>query len=711
MKLMNPTDDCSSHSRGNRVQAAGGSHEVLAGVLIAALLLVLLAFGLAWTVLQGVGPSRGAIDALRQTLVPEIRSDMKPEAMERWLFILLTLASPFCVLAGLRLARGFSGWVNGVMSRPRVAGGVALIAGGIGIYLLHGNTLFPYFVFPESAVVDEAIVLGGAVLLFFVTWRRGTYGFAIGEEEKVRRSYRGLGHDRACPSTTRCFLEKCGNARMTWRVVAMVIAFAVTLLPRGLGTHSILMRDTAIISPFAWEVHFQAVAYSLTQLYAGKPLLTASPPLYGYYAEFLLPVFKVTGLSVFKFCVAMGVLQGVALAAIVSVVLRHLRLPLVKLFCYAALLYFVGSTCLVGRRAFDPVFQYWPIRFVFPALSIPVYLWAARRGKASGWVALGIFSGLALMWNLESGIAVAGAVLFTLGVEAIGAWRAKRAGEKRHGLFVALLIVALLIVAGAMVVTGAVFWLGLEMQTGWRAPMHETSEYQRLFYESGLMMEPMPLAAHPWWLVIATYLLGLGFGLHGLLGGRLGRPYRAGEILGASVPGALPQTVVGRPVGAGNDASLKCMTDTRFARLALFLSILGTGLFTYYQGRSVDFNLMNASWPALLLGFLMVDRLLRAIRARMLPRGMGWVALPAAYLGLMAVVMMPGAVARCWSFGKGQWGAELSSQVEKKTDRIDRRVAFIRDHVGADRDCVILADYQAAYFMETGLRSSLDAPG
>ncbi|MGB8356684.1 MAG: hypothetical protein WCD79_22490, partial [Chthoniobacteraceae bacterium] len=42
---------------------------------------------------------------------------------------------------------------------------------------------------------------------------------------------------------------------------------------------------------------------------------------------------------------------------------------------------------------------------------------------------------------------------------------------------------------------------------------------------------------------------------------------------------------------------------------------------------------------------------------------------------------------------------------------IDRRVAFIRDHVGADRDCVILADYQAAYFMETGLRSSLDAPG
>jgi hypothetical protein len=95
----------------------------------------------------------------------------------------------------------------------------------------------------------------------------------------------------------------------------------------------------------------------------------------------------------------------------------------------------------------------------------------------------------------------------------------------------------------------------------------------------------------------------------------------------------------------------------------------------------------------------------------MLPRGMCWVALPAAYLGLMAVVMLPGAVVRVWSFGAGQWGAELAQPGAKKGDVIDQRVAFIRDHVGGDKDCVILADYQAVYFMETGLRSSLDAPG
>jgi len=614
--------------------ADGRRLETLVGVAVAAGLLALIGYLLAHTVLRGIGPSEAEIEQLRQTLILGIREDMKPEALERWLFILLTLSSPFCLLAGLRIARAFSGKIERVMSRPRVVGGIALIAGGAGIYLLHGNTLFPYFVFPESALVDQAIVFGAAVLLFLIAWRRGAG-----------------------------FLKWRCKAGVAWRVAVVAIAFAVELLPRGLGTHSILA--TKEISPFAWEVHFQAVAYSLTQIYAGKPLLTASPPLYGYYAEFLLPVFKVMGLSVFKFCVVMGVLQGIALASILLVVVNHLRTPVAKVLCCAALLFFVGSTCLVGRRPFDPVFQYWPIRFLFPALSVSVYLWAARRAAPMAWLLAGALAGLALMWNLESGIAVAGAVLFAFAMEAAGSASAARKGGKRSLFFAP-------VVAGVvMIETCVLFRLFLEMQAGWKTPLHQTSEYQRLFYQSGLMMEPMPMEAHPWWLVIAVYLLGLGFGVRNFLNG----------------------------------------DRSAFTRLSVFLSILGTGLFTYYQGRSVDFNLMNASWPAILLGFLFVDRLLRGIRARLVPRGMCWVALPAVYLGLMALVMMPVAFARVWSFGAAQWRANLGSESWKPADVIDQRTAFIRSHVGKDRDCVILADYQAVYFMETGLRSSLDAPG
>jgi len=100
-----------------------------------------------------------------------------------------------------------------------------------------------------------------------------------------------------------------------------------------------------------------------------------------------------------------------------------------------------------------------------------------------------------------------------------------------------------------------------------------------------------------------------------------------------------------------------------------------------------------------------------AIRSGLIPRAMCWVTLPAAYLGLMALVMLPGALAQAWTFGSVQWLAAVAPPPPGKADTVQRRVDFIRTHVGPDSDCVILADYQAVYFMETGFRSSLDAPG
>jgi hypothetical protein len=597
-------------------------YDLLAGISIAGALLGLIGWVLAHTVLRNIQPTPEAIEAVRRTLIPELRQDLAPDPLKRWLFIVLTLASPLCVFAGLRIARlmpkSFSG-------RGFVPGGAAMLAGGIGIYMLEGPSLFRYFVFPASPLADLAIVYGAGGLLYLAAWRNGV-SFAT-------------------------------NKRL-WQTVAVGFGFAVALLPRGLSVRSIL--STHDISPFAWEVHFQAVAYSLSQVCAGKPLLTAAPPLYGDYAEFLLPLFKVIGLSIFKFCVVMGLLQGIAMAAVLLIAVRFLRTPGARLLCCAALLYFLGSTCLVGRRPFDPVFQYFPIRFIFPALSAPLFLWAARRATLTAWGALGAFAGLALMWNLETGIAVGGAILFTQTLEAISALL----DRKRY------LVIAPAITWITMLSTAALFWLFLEIQCAWRPPFHLTADYERLFYQAGYMMAPMPLGPHPWWLVAAAYLLGMGFGIQRFLSGR-------------------------------RDA---------VTRLALFLSILGIGLFLYYQGRSVDFNLMNASWPAILLAGLLTDRLLRAIRAGRLSRGTCWVALPAVYLGLLALVMLPGALVRVWSFGAGQWRAAIAPAATD-ADIIGRRVEFIREKVGKDSDCVILADYQAAYFMETGFRSSIDMPG
>ena len=128
-------------------------------------------------------------------------------------------------------------------------------------------------------------------------------------------------------------------------------------------------------------------------------------------------------------------------------------------------------------------------------------------------------------------------------------------------------------------------------------------------------------------------------------------------------------------MGFGLQAFLDGNRNT-FARLSMFLGILGTGLFTYYQGRSHDYNLLSVCWPAVLLGFLFADRLLLAIRARLLPRQLCWLALPAVYFGLMTAVMMPSCLVHLWSFGSAQWAGAMRPRSPGSQDSMDARVAL-----------------------------------
>jgi len=611
----------------------------LIAFVVALLLTGMLGLLLSLTVLKNVGISPEPVEELRKALIPEIRGELHPEPVERWLFVLLVLASPFCVVAAWRAAPRLSDLLHKILrieNSQLLLPGSAILAGLGGLCLLHANSLFLYFVYPQSPLLDLMILCVAAALLLVTCLRH----------KGVREIFR-----------------RRAGSEYRWSIAVSVLAIAVVLLPRGLSFRSVL--DPWDMSLFAWKGHFQAFAYPLTQVCAGKPLLTASPPLYGYFAEFLLPVFNLIGFSVFKFCLVMAVIQAIATVSIILVAIRFIRNRVLCLLYCAALLYFTGGHCVVGRNAFDPYFQYWPARFIFPALSIPLFLWAARRGAIRSWIAIGGFAGCALMWNLESGIPVTAAVSVTLAMEATG----QSLNSFRRRSLIMLRSLAVVLISATAVAT--LFWIYLQCQAGWKQPLHQTVEYQRLFYQSGMFMIPMPLKPHPWWMVAGTYLFGLCLGIRACLKG----------------------------------------DRSRGMRLILFLSILGTGLFTYYQGRSNDYNLLNVSWPAMLLGFLFADRLLRAVQARLLSPGLCWLALPPVYLGMMGAVMFPGMVTHLWSFGSTQWRLAVAPVPNAAANAMEQRIAFIRSHVGKDRDCVILADLQAVYFAETGFRSSLDAPG
>ena len=704
-----------------RAQSAG-KLDALLSLPVSVIILGLIGIVLTPTLFDWLIMEPADLRALLQTLTIDAQAKLRPEPVERALFMILTLAAPFCAAAALWVVAAirtrFSVPARRMPMNPRILAGMALLTGIGGLGMLHSETLLLFSWFPADWRADLAclgLALGLIAACCKLTRspdstrlptldRARDGGEAVSPPGSARVSRAGCGVSPqrtsgvargtiSCRKVCAKFAEAGRLSQQPGRlrypeeerlrrsrgisVFQLTLAFLIVLvvfLPRGLSVHSVFAAEEHGFNEGAWRVHFQAAAYGLTQLFAGKPLLTAVPPLYGYYAEMLLPVFRLLGLSVFKFCLVMATLQSLATIAVAGVLMRFTRRPAVALLGLATLLYAIGGTWGAGKFGCDPYFQYWPIRFLFPALSIPLFLWSTRRPTFRSTLCLGAFAGLALSWNLESGIAVAGATLFTLASMQLP--RLRRIGISSSGnapsrKFTPHPSAAFFFILSAAC-TFLLFWVFLQVNAGWKTPLHTTGEYQQLYYQLGVMMMPMPLTPHPWWLVVAVYLFALTFGLRAMWNG------------GARAP---------------------------FTRLALFLSILGLGLFTYYQGRSHDFNLANAAWPAILLVFLFTDRLFRAMSARIVPRQLRWIALPAIYLGLVATLSLPFAFASQWKFGIPQWRMALAASPNSSTDPITRNINFIRAHIDQDRDCVILAKFQAVYYAETGLRSTLDGPG
>ena len=606
--------------------------DVLVSVPVALGLIVALGFLLATTVFRNLAVSPEDMEELRRSVIPEVFKGLAPEPLERWLFISLTLLLPLCISVALAAVRTIRlrflariaehcHPIGMTKSRLELAIGAASLAAAWGaLTLLHGKSMLQFYFFP-GPLLDFLSLGSSAGLLFWAM--RGT----------AARWKRPL----------------------FWAL--LVTSALIVLLPRGLSVHTALGEDPKILARSCWGIHFQASMYALTQVVAGKPLLTAAPPLYGCYAVFLAPLFRVIGLSLFKITLVMSALIIVAHGCLLFIASRHIR-DWRLLVLFASSLFYTAGIWVTGNQPFDVFFQYWPLRYLFPALSVPLFASVARRPTLASLAGLGIVCGVALIWNLESGIAVTGAVLCTLGLQTAGRLLRREPARWCHLATVAALTAMTVgICRGALLVQSA----GVQ-------PFRTTADYQRLFYIGGATMIPLPLNPHPWFLVQIVYATALTLGIRGLLFTR---------------------------------------SEQSFSRLLAYLAILGEGTFIYYQGRSHDFNLLGVAWPALLLGFLMTDRLLREIRAGLLPASLRWMALPATYYGAMAALMTVALFPTFVKQGSERWWKTLTAA----PDPMVEHTAFIRRHTAGHRDCVILASLQAAYFAETGLRSQYDCPG
>lgn len=387
--------------------------------------------------------------------------------------------------------------------------------------------------------------------------------------------------------------------------------------------------------------NLEIITYAVSQAAAGGSDLHQ----YGFYPYFLSPLFLLCGTGVFALSVVMGALFWAGCVFLFLSVRRYgtsFFTAGAALFFFACLLKF-----LPDEDIFDPYFAYYPVRFFFPALAVALFVYGERNRRRYPRIdaAYGVWAALSLFWNPDSGLAVTGAFVFLTFLKAL---RGGTAGRRAAVRFAAGLL-------GSLALT----WLLLSLRLGMAPTPTQIFAVNRHFYQVGFMMLPMPPLPALWSLVALLYLSGLTLGAYYFLAGRA----------------------------------------PRFGQLAVFLSVLGLGLFLYYQGRSHDYNLYSAMWPAALLFFLAAGRIMRGRRK-------SWRTLSLPLLAVLLMVM--GAGSLLWQLSKiGRGLAELGRGLTADgMSPMEENTRFILEH--AKGRVVNISGYgQGVYYAESGLLAGI----
>ena len=319
--------------------------------------------------------------------------------------------------------------------------------------------------------------------------------------------------------------------------------------------------------PYSWQQKndFTAVYYSLTQVYAGVPMLADHfTNTYGLYPHFLAPFFKLIGLSMVKFSLVMSLLLAVAFV---------FNLLFLRQFVRNRVILFLGFFTMVlfsylGPRIlgpYDSIFAFFPIRYFFPSLLALLAGTYFRKGSVKIYWLTFFLVTCAIIWNPEMGLVSFGSWLLA---NTYHDWYDKKGAVQpkkilRHWLVAAGML--LFVFYGWKLLIYACYgaWpdMGLLFST------------MSVFENIGFNLLPMSLL-HPW--NMTALILCLGF-LYAIV-----RWYK------------------------------KDVTPR--ATIILLVSFIGVGYFFYFQGRSHNWNFAASSGFCILLLNLLGDELWQQVK-------------------------------------------------------------------------------------------------
>lgn len=416
--------------------------------------------------------------------------------------------------------------------------------------------------------------------------------------------------------------------------------------------------------------HFNAVFYSVVQVFLGKALLVDLINQYGLYPHFLEPIFKMLGLSVFKFTVIMAVLLSISFICLFKFLKDVVKNRVIAFLGFISLMFY--SYIFIKIVSIDPVFQYHPIRFFFPSLMIYLCsLYFRNNNKMLYYLSFVLYS-VAVLWNFDTGIVVFLSWMIVLCYLELF----------RTNLKITFKKMLFHVVTGITIffVTVGLYCLFIFSRYGSLPDFGSFFEYQKYFYISGFGMLPMKLI-HPWNAVVLVYIIGLLY--------------------------------------AARSAIFRNYSPK--AIMVLLLSVLGTGIFSYYQGRSHDFNLLHVSYPAILLLTIFVDDLFHKI-AKANKTILSYPKIRLITMSLQTnfiifsilLYFLASSVFSLFFNLQYLISPVLNRQYStfnKQPTRVTQNADFIKQYSNKGEEVLILSYHSAFYYLESQTVSSLRIPG
>lgn len=425
---------------------------------------------------------------------------------------------------------------------------------------------------------------------------------------------------------------------VSWTIILLVFAYCVFGLK-------------VVNEYFVYANHFNAVFYSMVQVYLGKAILVDIVHQYGLYPHFIEPLFRVFGLSVLKFTVIMGLLLAVAVYCLYRFMVEICVNKAIGCIGFITMLFYCYLFSKGVSHLIDYYFQYYPIRFFFPAISIYcVYRYLVSKNKITYYLIF-LTSSISILWNFDSGI-----VLFI-------SWMLLLLFEAAYKRDVFAAIIHIIKGIGILAFVVLSYSIYIFYRYGSFPNFNMFYNYQKYYYQFGLNMLPMKLI-DPWNVVIIIYAIALLFAFISMIERK--RSVKDGVLL--------------------------------------YLSVLGFGLFMYYQGRSHILNLLAASYPAVLILGILIDEAIelnkkKEIVNQLLLNGL---IMFFCFSSLFCFLILP-------TMGRIIYN-RLQLTLAQKPTQITRNIDFIQKNISKNESPLILSGLAGIYYLAIERPSPINLP-